>query len=57
VDNQTILQSLTDAHKILNEAAQQCASYAAVRPYSFCTHASNYIAGQADELLQPIFES
>jgi hypothetical protein len=56
VDNHSQLQALTEAYKILKEAANQCAGYAADKPYQFVSDSRNYIARQADELLSPIFD-
>lgn len=56
MDRSFQLTALSDAYQILKRAADQCASYAANRPYLFVSHARSYIARQADELLSPIFD-
>lgn len=50
-----LLSALTEAWKILGEAKSACASLASNLPWSRVSHAREYIAKQADELLTPIF--
>jgi hypothetical protein len=51
-----ILEALNDANKILRRARLECSSNASTLPYLFVLHGADYLAAQADQLLQPIFE-
>lgn len=50
------LQALTEAYRILDQAAGEVASLASTLPFRCVQDARMYIAAQADELLKPIFQ-
>jgi hypothetical protein len=54
VDDQ--LKALNEAYAILGQAKSEVACYASIQPYRTISHARDYIAAQADQLVAPIFE-